>query len=251
MRTPSGGTDLLTSTTTPYCGPAPLPSEWLGGWNLDPFVIAAVIGCALLSWLRRDSTRTWQLSAIGLFALLYITPLCTLPSALFSARVVHHVVLSTVLAPMIAHAVRLERCAVPCSLAVLTAIQALVFWAWHAPPLYKAALSNDALFWLMQATITGSAALWWARVRQAPAGVGVLALLATMVQMGLLGALLTFSGRALYEPHWLTTQAWGFSPLEDQQVAGLVMWAPASGLYLMAALITLYRSMPQLEVARS
>ncbi len=152
---------------------------------------------------------------------------------------------------MIVQAVGLGRRALPGSLAVLTAVQALVFWAWHAPPLYAAALSNDALFWLMQATITGSAALWWAKVRQAPASAAVLALLATMVQMGLLGALLTFSGRALYAPHWLTTQFWGFSPLEDQQLAGLVMWAPASGLYLITALITLYRSMPQTEAVPS
>jgi putative membrane protein len=183
-------------------------------------VIAIVAGGTLWTLMRHDRHRNWQLGAIGLLALLYLTPLCTLPSALFSARVVHHIVLATVLAPLIVGALRLEQRALPGSLAVLTAVQALVFWAWHAPPLYAAALANDALFWAMQITIT-------------------------------LSALLTFSGRALYAPHWLTTQAWGFSPLEDQQVAGLVMWAPASGLYLMAALVTLYRSMPQAEAARS
>ncbi|MFN3387777.1 MAG: cytochrome c oxidase assembly protein, partial [Allosphingosinicella sp.] len=53
----------------------------------------------------------------------------------------------------------------------------------------------------------------------------------------LLGALITFSNSALYAPHYLTTAAWGFAPLEDQQVAGLIMWAPAAGLYLAAALL--------------
>lgn len=212
-------------------------------------VIAA--GCTIAALIRQDRTRDWQLGAAGVFALLYLTPLCTLPSALFSARVVHHVILATVLAPMLVCAFQLERRSLPGSLAVLTAVQALVFWAWHAPPLYAAALGSDVLFWLMQVSITATAAVWWAKLRQAPASAAVLALLATMVQMGLLGALLTFSGRALYAPHWLTTQAWGLSPLEDQQVAGLVMWAPASALYLMAALITLYRSMPHAEPARS
>jgi putative membrane protein len=214
-------------------------------------VILIVAGCTGWSLIRQDRTRSWQLGAIGLFALLYLTPLCTLPSALFSARVVHHIVLATVLAPVLVGAFQLERRALPGSLAVLTAVQALVFWAWHAPPLYAAALGNDALFWLMQVSITASAAVWWGKLRQAHASAAVLSLLATMVQMGLLGALLTFSGRALYAPHWLSTQAWGFSPLEDQQVAGLVMWAPASALYLMTALITLYRSMPQPHAARS
>jgi putative membrane protein len=63
-----------------------------------------------------------------------------------------------------------------------------------------------------------------------------------MVAMGALGALLTFSRSALYAPHWLTTQAWGLSPIEDQQIAGIVMWAPASLVYLLAALTILYRS---------
>ncbi len=61
--------------------------------------------------------------------------------------------------------------------------------------------------------------------------------------MGALGALLTFANRALYAPHWLTTQVWGLSPLEDQQVAGIVMWAPASLVYMLAALVILYRSL--------
>ncbi|MDQ8028281.1 MAG: cytochrome c oxidase assembly protein [Brevundimonas sp.] len=59
--------------------------------------------------------------------------------------------------------------------------------------------------------------------------------------MGLLGALLTFADDALYAPHLLTTLAWGLTPLEDQQTAGLIMWAPAAALYLAAALIILGR----------
>ncbi len=54
--------------------------------------------------------------------------------------------------------------------------------------------------------------------------------------MGLLGALITFAARPLYAPHFLTTLAWGLEPLEDQQLAGLIMWAPAAGFYLAAAL---------------
>jgi putative membrane protein len=95
----------------------------------------------------------------------------------------------------------------------------------------------------MQATIVGSAAVWWAKVLRAPAAGAAAALLATMVAMGLLGALLTFAGSALYAPHWLTTQAWGLSPLEDQQLAGILMWAPFGAIYLLAAMVVLYRSM--------
>jgi len=192
-----------------------------------------------------------QLGAVACFTVLFVSPLCALGSALFSVRVVHHLILTTLLAPLIVAGLSLHRRRVPGSLAVLTAIQALTFWAWHAPPLYAAALGNDALFWVMQVTITGTAVLWWAKLRQAPSAAAVAALLATMVQMGLLGALLTFANSALYAPHWLTTQAWGLSPLEDQQIAGLVMWAPASAIYLLTALTILYRSLSVTCVAHS
>ena len=70
----------------------------------------------------------------------------------------------------------------------------------------------------------------------------IAALLATMVQMGVLGALITFAPSALYAPHWSTTAAWGLAPLEDQQLAGLVMWAPAAAAYLLAALAVGWRA---------
>ena len=65
--------------------------------------------------------------------------------------------------------------------------------------------------------------------------------------VGLLGALITFAGSPLYAPHWLTTQAWGFSPMEDQQIAGLVMWAPAAAAYLLVAVTILYRSLARAD----
>lgn len=227
----------------PYCGAAPLPGEWLARWNLDPVLLAAMALAAVAWWARQGRLGGAQAGVLGVVFVLFVSPFCALGSALFSARVVHHVLLGLALAPLLAEAQRLHERRPRLSLPVLTAVQALTFWAWHAPPLYAAALSSDALFWAMQISITATAALWWARLRQANAGAAVLALLATMVQMGVLGALLVFAGRALYAPHWLTTQGWGLSPLEDQQIAGLIMWAPASAVYLLLAAAVLYRSL--------
>src|SRR5690606_23249383 len=78
-------------------------------------------------------------------------------------------------------------------------------------------------------------------VLRASAPAAVAALLATMVQMGLLGALITFAGQPLFAPHLTTTAAWGLTPLADQQLAGLIMWAPAAGVYLLSALVLLGR----------
>ena len=226
----------------PYCGPAPDPGEWLSRWNFDPLLIGAIGLAGGWLWLRRErrDQRGLMVAALGIVLLLFVSPFCALGSALFSARAVHHVVLAAVLAPVIALMIG-RKPAVP--LWPATAAHALTFWAWHLPSLYAAALSSDALFWLMQATITGTAVLLWMAVLRAAASAAVAALLATMVQMGALGALLTFAGRALYAPHWSATAAWGLAPLEDQQLAGLVMSAPGSLIYLLAAVTILYRSL--------
>jgi putative membrane protein len=230
----------------PYCGAAPLPGEWWARWNLDPVLLAALLLAAFAvqaAPLARTGPRRPFFAAIGLTALLFVSPLCALGSALFVARTVHHVVLVTALAALLASVPLVARTAARLPLAGATGLHVAVLWAWHAPPLYAAALSHDGAFWAMQASLVATAALFWAGVRRAEAGAAVIALLATMVLTGLLGALLAFAGRAFYAPHWLTTQAWGLTPLEDQQLAGLVMWAPGSAIYLLAACAILYRAL--------
>jgi cytochrome c2 len=55
-----------------------------------------------------------------------------------------------------------------------------------------------------------------------------------MVYTGGLGALLTL-GRALWYPAYgEAAPLWGLTPLEDQQLAGLVMWVPGGLSYLLA-----------------
>jgi putative membrane protein len=57
------------------------------------------------------------------------------------------------------------------------------------------------------------------------------------MHMGLLGALLTFAPRALFEPHQATTLPWGLSPLADQQLGGLIMWVPGCSLFFLAGVV--------------
>ena len=58
----------------------------------------------------------------------------------------------------------------------------------------------------------------------------------TALHSSLLGALLTFAPTPWYPAYAHTTAAWGLTPLEDQQLGGLVMWIPAGVVYLLAAL---------------
>ena len=230
----------------PYCGAAPPPAEWLAHWNLDPallLMLAASLIFSLLNPSTRPAVQAARLSTIGVATLVFVSPFCVLGSALFAVRTLHHIVLLTLLAPLLAVALDLHRLRVPGTFAFWTVVQAAVFWIWHAPAAYELALSSTWAFWAMQLTMTGSAAVWFARLRQQNAGTAVVGLLATMVSMGLLGALLTFGGIAIYAPHALSAPMYGLSPLEDQQIAGLIMWAPGSATYLLAAVTILYRSL--------
>jgi putative membrane protein len=221
----------------PYCGPAPAGGEWR--WNLDPVLIAVLLAAAgAFAWRARGRERALGLAAVGVLAVSFVSPLCALSSALFAARTVHHVLLVAVAAPLLAWALPARRVG---PLALATAAQAAVFWVWHAPGAYAWALSHDAAYWLMQASLLGSAVWFWAGVRPASVPAAVAHLLIAMVAMGLLGALLTFTGQPLYAPHFASTTPWGLTPLEDQQTAGLIMWAPAAAVYLAAALLMLGR----------
>ncbi len=222
----------------PYCGAAPIPQDLMSRWNGDPAFLAILALAAVLAWSTGRS-RVRVPAALLCAGVLFISPFCALTSALFSARTVHHVILLQALAPLLSVWVSARLASK--GLLAWTVVQTLVLWFWHAPAAYAAALSNDGVYWLMQASLLGSATLFWSALRGAPALAATGALLVTMMQMGLLGALLTFSPAALYAPHWQSTVAWGLSPLEDQQLAGLIMWVPAAGVYLIAALLRINR----------
>lgn len=221
----------------PYCGAGSTPADFWSRWNFDLAVLAVLVASVLLLCWRRETRRPWLAVAVTLLIISFVSPLCALSSALFSARTVHHLILVAGAAPALALALRRP----VGGLALATAVQTVVFWIWHAPGAYAAALSNDGVYWLMQLSLLGSAVWFWCAVRAASAPAAVAALVLTTVQMGLLGALIAFAGQPLYAPHLLTTGAWGLTPLEDQQIAGLTMWAPALGLYLAVALFRLAR----------
>jgi cytochrome c oxidase assembly factor CtaG len=65
---------------------------------------------------------------------------------------------------------------------------------------------------------------------------GVLYVFTTAIHTGVLGALLTFAPHAWYPAYQMTTPAWGLTPLEDQQIGGLIMWVPGSLVYIVAGL---------------
>ncbi len=241
---------MLERADDPYCGSPPVPADLWTAWNLDPLLIA-VLGLSLAAGLvaiarqgdDAPTRRRWHLAGFAVLAIAFLSPLCALSSALFSARVVHHMLLVAVAAPLIALAFPARSPVGPRWLGLATMVHILTLWVWHAPQPYAFALSGDGAYWFMEVTLLASAFAFWRGVlglRSATAS-ALFAHLTVIVQMGLLGALITFAPAPLYAQHVLTTMPYGLTALEDQQLAGLVMWVPALVPYLLAALSGIVR----------
>lgn len=216
-----------------YCGPAAVPEDFWLRWNGDPLLLAALAGLAFAVGRGHSANDRAGWGAIALMLLVFVSPLCALASALFSARVFHHVLLVAAVAPLLALAFPLRRLGSP-SLAILVAVNAIILWLWHAPAPYEWGLASVPTYWLMQGSLLVSAWLMWRAILAPTAepGPALLALAATIGQMGLLGALIVFAPRPVYLVHLASTAPWGLSPLTDQQLAGLLMWVPAMLPYL-------------------
>ncbi len=220
-----------------YCGPASVPADFWMRWNGDPLLLAALATLALTVARGYSANARAGWAAIALMFLVFVSPLCALASALFSARVFHHVLLVAAIAPLLAIAFPLRRLGSP-PLGALVAANTIILWLWHAPAAYEWGLATVPTYWLMQSSLLGSAWLLW-RAILAPTtqpGAALIALVATIGQMGLLGALIVFAPRPLYLVHLASTVPWGLSPLADQQLAGLLMWVPAMLPYLAVGL---------------
>lgn len=116
----------------------------------------------------------------------------------------------------------------------------VAIWVWHIPLLFQATLHNDFVHALQHISFLGSGILfWWSithGIRRAARGMAIVYLFTTVVHTGVLGALLAFAHTPWYPEYAMTAARWGFTPMGDQQLAGLVMWVPASAVYLIAAL---------------
>ncbi len=235
----------------PYCGAPPVPGHLT--WNSDPVLIAGffIVGAAYVIGCRGEDApkrRERLLFGAGLLvaAAALISPLCNLSVALFSARVAQHMVLTLIAAPLIA--LGRPECVFARSapagrggaalggraLTIGAVAFAIAIWTWHMPGPYDATLRNNYVYWTMHFTMFGAALLLWHGLLVGGAGRAGMALIVgsgTAIHMSLLAAVLTLAPKALFVVHFNTTWPWGLSPLDDQQLGGVIMWIPA-GLLL-------------------
>jgi len=241
-------------------------------WSVEPGIVIPLVLMAALFAIGSRQPRAaspmqkacfwggWTVLTLAL-----ISPLHSLGEVLFSAHMAQHEFLILVAAPLLVLGrplapllkgipmpwrkklgywsgrprVRLVWLALTAP-SVAWSIHAVALWLWHAPGLFEATLSSDWIHSAQHASFLGSALLfWWSLLHghgRPNYGAGVLYIFTTAVHTSILGALLTFARDVWYPAYSGTTRAWGFSPLEDQQIGGLIMWIPAGLVYLAAGL---------------
>jgi putative membrane protein len=124
----------------------------------------------------------------------------------------------------------------------------VTLYIWHLPPLYDAALTNEALHIVEHLMyITLGVLFWWVvlspveEASRVSRGVAILYLFLACQPMVLLGALLTFAPAPVYLPYVAAPRITGLNPLTDQQLGGLIMWLPTNIPYLIAISVFFFK----------
>ncbi len=259
-------------------GEALAPHEVWVAWNGDPLVVLGITAGVLLYLRGASRASRWRedwrppLGALGFvaLALALLSPLDALANTLASAHMIQHIALILVAAPLLvaggASATMMRGLSPSVGRAVRRAarrsridsvvhtlrrpvpawvLHAGALWLWHSASLYEAALRSHALHGLEHLTFIATALLFWSAVlsprasRRVSRGAALLLVFTMALQGVLLSALLTFAPTPWYDTYAATTQAWGLTPLVDQQLAGVAMWVPGGLIYLGIALALL------------
>jgi putative membrane protein len=248
------------------------PADVWHVWNADPLLLISLllVGYAYRRGAKVLTQKGRELpfirvaafySGLALAAAALLSPLDAMAHTLFSAHMVQHLVLILLVPPLIVlgspslplllgvpapiraplqrfrHTIGGGRAVFAVPVVVWT-LHTAAMWTWHLPTLYEAGLRSDVVHASEHASFLLTALLVWAIIIPAPrrrprlpeaAGITF----GTLLQSGALGAILTFATTVLYPSHKLGAALWGLTPLEDQQLAGVIMWIPAGAVYFL------------------
>lgn len=253
------------------------------GWSLAPEIVlpllALAAGYALhvsdghrigepgrTAWMRHMAF----LCGFALLAAALVSPLCRLAANLASAHMVQHVILVALAPPLLLFGfgppvlsrdggMHLPRGAAVLSWLLRPTRAAVVYgvliWFWHVPSYYEASATGTSAHLLMYVTLLAASFAFWGSILDTTRSQtdgrawAIPALLVTLLHTGVLGALLCFSPRPWYPLMAPGSIYSGLTPLEDQQLAGLIMWIPMGAVYLVAALMIAANALSRLENA--
>jgi cytochrome c oxidase assembly factor CtaG len=248
-----------------------LPGWTFDGWIVGPLLLSLAWYAIGYRRLRQRSTAAsapggarWFVAGWLALALALVTPLHAAGEQSFSAHMLEHELLMLVAAPLLVlsrpigvalwafpRRIRLVLAAsgrgVGGAWRLLTAavtatlLQAVALWVWHAPALFDLALSNAGWHVVQHLSFLVTALLFWWAVLHGRGGhrvgVAIGCLFFTATVSGALGALMAFSSSPWYAGYASAgLTAYGLSPVEDQQLAGLLMWIPGGLVHALAGL---------------
>ncbi|MPZ14742.1 MAG: hypothetical protein GEU73_10035 [Chloroflexi bacterium] len=250
-----------------------LVAVWSTGWDLHP-ELAIGIGILLLAFVgrlaeERTAGRAVPVGRVSLFlqgvTTLYVTlgsPLHHLSDEyLFSAHMLQHLLLTLVVPPLLllgtpnwlVHRIadrpwvkRLAR--TPQFAMVSFAIFNLLFVFIHVPAVYDALFGSDLPHRATHLLLLGTAAIMWLPlVSPVPDLIPRLSLPAQMLYAfaqvlpgQMVGGLLSFSDRVIYQKYGAAAEAFGLTPLMDQQIGALLMWVIGGFFWLLVLTIIFF-----------
>jgi len=115
-------------------------------------------------------------------------------------------------------------------------LASVALWFWHLPGPYDWALASESVHTIEHLCFFLTSLAFWTLVlepyngHKPSHGTALIMVTTFAIHNSLLAALLTFSPAPLY--HAYSGSAFDLLPLEDQQLAGLIMWIPASVIHL-------------------
>ena len=119
----------------------------------------------------------------------------------------------------------------------------IAFWVWHIPALYDRSLGSDSWHHVQHACFFATALLFWRPVilpwpaRSSWSRWAMIPYLALAeLQNSTLAAILTFADRVIYPAYETLPRQWNITALEDQSIAGVIMWVPGSLAFVLPML---------------
>jgi cytochrome c oxidase assembly factor CtaG len=169
------------------------------------------------------------------------SPLAHLDHHLLTAHMAQHLLLMLVAAPLILFGARsiVGQWSPPLTLCWLAG--AVTVLAWHVPVIFELALQSQSWHKFEHASFFLAGILfWWPVVQPAPYArwsIPIYLFLATL-PCDALSAFLAFCGHVVYRPYLSGASGLlGLSPLDDQALAGALMWVTVTFAYLIPALL--------------
>ncbi len=125
----------------------------------------------------------------------------------------------------------------------------IVIWGWHDPNAYSFALRNNLVHDLEHLSFFIVAMLfWWHIIGSGPrihkplsAGSRFAYTISAIPPIMIAGIAIAFAQDPIYPHYDAVPRLWGISTLEDQRIAGVLMWVLGSMMYIIAALIIVAR----------